>query len=126
MLFAYILWKANIILMDITHAELGKLTDELLEGIRRVAHPSNIKKVVLEVGNLDEMISYRWVVDELAKRLGRALDYPILTRVRDGDRLIEGEYVIRASEYLAQGKKNGLATLGNPVDASRKCDGKDE
>ena len=126
MLFGYISWKTIIILMEISCAELDKLAEELLDGIRRVALPSNIQKVVLEVGDLKEMISYRGVMDELAKRLDKSLEYPILTRVRNGDKFVEGEYVIRVGEYLAQGKKSGLASLGKLVDENRKCNGKDE
>jgi len=76
--------------MNANSAELEKLAEGLLEGIRRVAPPSNIQKVVLEVGNLNEMISYGWVVDELAKRLDKSLEYPILIRVRSGDKFMEG------------------------------------
>jgi len=113
--------------MEIGGAELEKLADEFLEGVRRVASPSNIKKVVLEVGNLKDMVSYGGVVDELAKRLDEHLEYPILTRVRNGDRHIEGEYVINVCDYLEGGRRAScFACLGTLADESRKCNGKDE
>ena len=126
MLFAYISQKANIILMDTNIAELEKLVGELLDGIRRVAHPSNIKKVVLEVKDLDEMKCYVDVLNELKTRLDESLEYPVFIMERGRDKPAEGEYVIKVRDYLAQGKRSGLASLGNPVDASLKCDGKNE
>lgn len=95
--------------MDITREELEELVRNLLAGIRQVSSPSSIRKVILEVKSLDEMISNRAIIGELAMRLDGLLEYPVFVREKKENKLEDGEYVIELEAYVG-----GRFVFGKP------------
>lgn len=87
--------------MDIKIEDLDRIVGHLLEGIRQVSSPSSIRRVILEVKDLGEMIETGDVVGELATRLDEALDeYPVLVRERRDGKPAAGDYVVKLGAYV--------------------------
>jgi len=101
-MFVYIPSNCIIILMKIRVKDLGKIVHALDTGIAQLSDPSSVKRIVLLVESLDDMIKNAKVVGRLSNMLDSSLNYPV--SVKEQQKYLnlrrEGDYSINLAELL--------------------------